>query len=108
MLTATSDVCLPLTYDDFLLQPNAVLHAEALYVHGLDNINAMLSWKDSTKFLKLAGDGLEARNDEMTFESARSTMSVTGGKWFYEVTVLTGGIMQIGWATRDCEYLSEV
>ena len=75
---------------------------------GTSEVRAMLSWRDMTKFLKLSSDGLEARNDEMTFESVRSTMSVTQGKWYYEVTVLTSGIMQIGWATRDCEYLSEV
>jgi hypothetical protein len=53
-------------------------------------------------------DGLEARNDEMTFESVRSTMFVTSGKWYYEALLLTAGIMQIGWATQQCEYMSEV
>ena len=27
--------------------------------------------------------------------------------WFYECTVFTGGIMQIGWATERCSYKSD-
>ncbi len=29
-----------------------------------------------------------------------------GGAWFYEVEVLTAGIMQIGWATKDSKFLN--
>ena len=30
------------------------------------------------------------------------------GTWFYEVTLLTSGVMQIGWATRESKFLSHV
>ena len=29
---------------------------------------------------------------------------MTQGCWYYEVQLVTGGIMQIGWATRDSKY----
>lgn len=28
--------------------------------------------------------------------------------WYYEVTVVTSGVMQIGWATRDSKFLNHV
>jgi len=31
-----------------------------------------------------------------------------GGRWYYEVTLRTGGIMQIGWATKDSVFKPEV
>lgn len=30
------------------------------------------------------------------------------GVWYYEVTVVTSGVMQIGWATRDSKFLNHV
>ena len=54
---------------------------------------------------RLAPDGLEARNDALSFESVRATCSTKGaGVYYYECTVFTGGIMQIGWATEQCMY----
>lgn len=38
---------------------------------------------------------LQIRNDNSTFESIRATMGVSSGKWFYEVILLTNGIMQV-------------
>ena len=29
------------------------------------------------------------------------------GKWLYEVTLGTGGIMQLGWATHACQFSNE-
>lgn len=64
--------------------------------------------RSSSQFLKLSPDGLEIRNDALSFESVRATCCAQGGgQWYYEVTVFTGGIMQLGWATEECTYQSE-
>eukprot|EP00051_Salpingoeca_urceolata_P013378 m.167872 g.167872 ORF g.167872 m.167872 type:complete len:699 (-) comp17777_c4_seq2:1061-3157(-) len=74
----------------------------------LSSVNVMLDYKDATQHLKLAPDGLEARNDALSFESVRATCRAQdSGLWFYEVTVFTGGVMQVGWATERCAYKSE-
>eukprot|EP00160_Parvularia_atlantis_P022067 Unigene9819_Nuclearia_a/m.29986 Unigene9819_Nuclearia_a/g.29986 ORF Unigene9819_Nuclearia_a/g.29986 Unigene9819_Nuclearia_a/m.29986 type:complete len:268 (+) Unigene9819_Nuclearia_a:773-1576(+) len=73
----------------------------------LANVNVMLNHNDKTAFLKLSRNGLEARNDSTTFESVRATAAVTTGAWFYEVTVNTSGVLQIGWASRHCQFDSE-
>jgi hypothetical protein len=71
-------------------------------------VNVMLDVKDATKHLKLAPGGLEARNDALSFESVRATCCAqASGVWYYEVTLFTSGIMQIGWATDRCTYKSE-
>lgn len=36
------------------------------------------------------------------------TFCVDAGVWYYEVTVVTSGVMQIGWATRDSKFLNRV
>ena len=50
----------------------------------------------------------KARNDTLTFESVRSTVQVDQGTWFYEVTILTNGIMQIGFATKSASFMNDV
>ena len=40
-------------------------------------VNVMLDIQDATRDLKLAPDGLEARNDAMSFESVRATCSTS-------------------------------
>eukprot|EP00048_Salpingoeca_helianthica_P006827 m.103178 g.103178 ORF g.103178 m.103178 type:complete len:550 (-) comp14142_c1_seq1:82-1731(-) len=80
----------------------------AYAVHRIDltAVNVMLDPRDATKGLKLAPDGLDVRNDSAHFESVRATCAAeAGSRWYYEATLLTSGIMQIGWATADCEYL---
>ncbi|KAF9409620.1 RING finger and SPRY domain-containing protein 1, partial [Podila epigama] len=71
------------------------------------NINVMLNTLDATRHWKVSEDGLTIRNDGSTFESIRATKSVTCGKWFYEVTLVTAGIMQLGWATSHCQFSPE-
>ncbi|KAG0027936.1 RING finger and SPRY domain-containing protein 1, partial [Podila clonocystis] len=71
------------------------------------NINVMLNTLDATRHWKVSEDGLSIRNDGSTFESIRATKSVTCGKWFYEVTLVTAGIMQLGWATAHCQFSPE-
>ena len=35
-------------------------------------------------------------------------MLLCSGVWYYEVTLLTAGVMQIGWATKDSKFLNHV
>ncbi|KAI7818651.1 hypothetical protein BC939DRAFT_462388 [Gamsiella multidivaricata] len=70
-------------------------------------INVMLNTLDATMHWKISGDGLSIRNDGSTFESIRATKSISQGKWFYEVTLVTAGIMQLGWATVHCQFSPE-
>lgn len=50
----------------------------------------------------------QARCDASSFESVRCTFCVDSGVWYYEVTVVTSGVMQIGWATKDSKFLNHV
>ncbi|KAK7804491.1 hypothetical protein U0070_022109 [Myodes glareolus] len=72
----------------------------------LNNIRAMLNSNDVSEYLKISPHGLEARCDASSFESVRCTFCVDTGVWYYEVTVITSGVMQIGWATRDSKFLN--
>lgn len=72
----------------------------------LTNINVMLNSKDVSEYLKISPDGLEARCDASSFESVRCTFQVDSGIWYYEVTLLTDGVMQIGWATKSSSFLN--
>ncbi|KAM9607181.1 RING finger and SPRY domain-containing protein 1 isoform 1-T1 [Trichechus inunguis] len=72
----------------------------------LNNIRAMLNSNDVSEYLKISPHGLEARCDASSFESVRCTFCVDAGVWYYEVTVITSGVMQIGWATRDSKFLN--
>jgi RING finger and SPRY domain-containing protein 1 len=50
----------------------------------------------------------KARNDTLSFESVRSTFQVDEGIWYYEVTLITNGIMQIGFANKSATFLNHV
>ncbi|KAL0280240.1 UNVERIFIED_CONTAM: hypothetical protein PYX00_001592 [Menopon gallinae] len=69
-------------------------------------INVMLNVKDVSEYLKISPDGLEARCDAYSFESVRCTFQVDSGVWYYEVVIITSGVMQIGWATKDSTFLN--
>jgi len=78
----------------------AVLIEDRKYTYeisNLDHINVMLNTKDVSEYLKISGDGLEARCDSYSFESVRSTFSVQSGAWYFECLIITSGVMQIGW-----------
>lgn len=66
-----------------------------------------LNPKDCTSHCKLSENCLEIRNDTFYLESARATASVNSGVWYYEVLLLTNGVMQIGWGTKKCVFLQE-
>ncbi|KFB46398.1 hypothetical protein ZHAS_00014394 [Anopheles sinensis] len=75
-------------------------------VADLSNVNVMLNTRDVSEYLKISADGLEARCDAYSFESVRCTYQVNAGCWYYEVQIITPGVMQIGWATKDSNFLS--
>ncbi|EAT45384.2 AAEL003343-PA [Aedes aegypti] len=75
-------------------------------VADVDNVNVMLNTRDVSEYLKISPDGLEARCDAYSFESVRCTFQVNTGCWYYEVLIITPGVMQIGWATKDSNFLS--
>lgn len=72
----------------------------------MSNINAMLNTKDVSEYLKISPDGLEARCDAYSFESVRCTFPASEGVWYYEVLLLTPGVMQIGWALKHSKFLN--
>ncbi|XP_078364575.1 RING finger and SPRY domain-containing protein 1-like [Oculina patagonica] len=72
----------------------------------VSKINVMLNNNDVSDYLKISPTGLEARCDASSFESVRCTFCVSSGLWYYEVTLLTAGVMQIGWATKDSKFLN--
>ncbi|XP_046606645.1 RING finger and SPRY domain-containing protein 1-like [Neodiprion virginianus] len=69
-------------------------------------INVMLNTKDVSEYLKISPNGLEARCDAYSFESVRCTHQVHSGIWYYETLIITPGVMQIGWATKDSTFLN--
>jgi len=71
-----------------------------------DHINIMLNSNDVSEYLKIGPNGLEARCDASSFESVRCTFSVNSGCWYYEVLIITSGVMQIGWATKQSKFLN--
>lgn len=68
--------------------------------------NVILNCGDSSEYLKIAANGLEARCDASSFESVRSTLQVESGVWYYEVVIITPGVMQIGFATKHSKFLN--
>ncbi|XP_052816971.1 RING finger and SPRY domain-containing protein 1-like [Mya arenaria] len=72
----------------------------------LSTTNVMLNSNDVSEYLKIAPNGLDARCDASSFESVRTTFQVDSGVWYYEVTIVTAGVMQIGWATKDSSFLN--
>lgn len=72
----------------------------------MSGINVMLNTKDVSEYLKISPNGLEARCDAYSFESVRCTFQVDSGIWYYETLVITTGVMQIGWATKNSTFLN--
>ncbi|XP_066603456.1 RING finger and SPRY domain-containing protein 1-like [Prorops nasuta] len=88
---------------------NLFLMDDRKYSHDvvdMTGINVMLNTKDVSEYLKISPNGLEARCDAYSFESVRCTFSVDSGIWYYETLIITTGVMQIGWATKDSTFLN--
>ena len=96
--------------------PKVVFHAVAALTR-LASPSAMLrielpraeiDVERSTARLMSSCDRLTARNDSWGFESARSTVPAHGsGVWYYEVVILSKGIVQVGWAKEACRFEPE-
>ena len=41
------------------------------------------------------------------FRTIIVSLQILQGKWMYEVTLGTAGIMQLGWATAGCQFSNE-
>ncbi|KAJ3123503.1 hypothetical protein HK100_011586, partial [Physocladia obscura] len=64
-----------------------------------------LDMETFTPYLYWSKDLMEIRNDSWTFESVRANTFVRGsGKYVYEVVLNTDGIIQLGWASKSCEF----
>ncbi|KAI9593508.1 hypothetical protein BDF19DRAFT_424410 [Syncephalis fuscata] len=48
---------------------------------------------------KISPDWLEIRNDHTAFATIWTNCPILLGTWYYEVTLITSGIMQIGWTS---------
>ncbi|KAJ0183752.1 hypothetical protein K1T71_000175 [Dendrolimus kikuchii] len=72
----------------------------------MSNINVILNSQDVSEYLKISCNGLEARCDSYSFESVRCTFQVDDGCWYYECVIVTPGVMQIGWATKNSHFLN--
>ncbi|CAG8496149.1 10015_t:CDS:10 [Paraglomus brasilianum] len=63
----------------------------------------------STRHFRLSGDRITCRNDSWTFETIRANRGVTKrGRYAYEVRLRTGGLVQIGWTTRQAQFEPEI
>ena len=49
-----------------------------------------------------------AKSKVGSFHSIQWNIPLYSGKWYYEVTIHSGGLLQIGWATNLCEFRPEV
>ncbi|CAH2035287.1 unnamed protein product, partial [Iphiclides podalirius] len=72
----------------------------------MSDINVILNCQDVSEYLKICSSGLEARCDSYSFESVRATHRVDQGCWYYEASIITPGVMQIGWATKNSHFLN--
>ncbi|CAH0716467.1 unnamed protein product, partial [Brenthis ino] len=73
----------------------------------MTGINALLNSHDVSEYLQISCNGLEARCDSYSFESVRCTFQVDEGCWYYESIIVTPGVMQIGWATKNSHFLND-
>ncbi|XP_078607488.1 RING finger and SPRY domain-containing protein 1-like [Branchiostoma floridae x Branchiostoma japonicum] len=95
--------CAQWCLDNLFLKDGRTLTYESADLKG---INVLLNSNDTSEYLKISPHGLEARSDASSFESVRCTFCVDAGIWYYEVLVVTAGVMQIGWATKDSKFLN--
>ncbi|KAJ9067997.1 hypothetical protein DSO57_1033214 [Entomophthora muscae] len=69
-----------------------------------ETVNCTINWQMSSSFWKFSEDLTEVRNDRIGFASAKGTTCITDGQWYYEVELVTGGIMQLGWSTKNAHF----
>eukprot|EP00039_Didymoeca_costata_P002295 m.59139 g.59139 ORF g.59139 m.59139 type:complete len:866 (-) comp11222_c0_seq6:86-2683(-) len=62
----------------------------------------------STANVLLSPDRFMARNEMWTFESCVANVSThSHGLYYYEVIIMSKGVIQVGWATEDCKLVPE-
>ena len=61
----------------------------------------------STGEMAVLHGAVEVRNDSWKFESIRTGRGVRGGRWYFEVQLLTPGIVQVGWASARSVFDAE-
>ncbi|XP_013184944.1 RING finger and SPRY domain-containing protein 1 [Amyelois transitella] len=95
--------CAKWALDNLFIIEDRKLSYELVDMTGL---NVILNSQDVSEYLKLSCNGLEARCDSNSFESVRCTFQVDQGCWYYECFIITPGVMQIGWATKNSHFLN--
>ncbi|CAH2985308.1 unnamed protein product [Chilo suppressalis] len=95
--------CAKWTLDNLFIVEGRKLSYEVVDMSG---INVILNTRDASEYLKISATGLEARCDSYSFESVRCTFQVDDGCWYYESLIITPGVMQIGWATKNSHFLN--
>ncbi|CAF1515810.1 unnamed protein product [Adineta steineri] len=83
-------------YVQWLLDNVFILDYHRLSYEIIDHryTNVMLNDKDVT------------RSNTVSFESVRCTFNVNSDVWYYKVFIVTDGIMQIGWATKQSKFMN--
>lgn len=61
---------------------------------------------DSKGAVKISKDGAEVDNQGNNFENVRADVRVRGGKWYYEVKLLSYGQMRFGWCNDKCNIVT--
>ncbi|CAO3607562.1 unnamed protein product [Mucor hiemalis] len=86
---------------------NIFNHSKSLFTPRVTTPGVQLNREDCTSHCKLSSNCLDMRNDTFFLESARGNTCVETGVWYYEVLLLTDGVIQIGWGTSKCLFLPE-
>ncbi len=64
-----------------------------------------LNASHGTSGIVLSADQLSCRNESWTFESIRGTKGVSQtGKYAFSVIIESVGVIQVGWATKSCNF----
>jgi hypothetical protein len=88
-------------YSQALLENISIVSVERQVVDNLINHNHVA---ESTYNMTVIDGCIQARNGAQTFETLRSCYGVRApGCYAYAITLQTGGLLQIGWATQDCQ-----
>lgn len=74
----------------------------------LNHVNFSAFFLSSNKLIFSIFARMQARCDAYSFESVRCTFQINHGVWYYEATILSSGVMQIGWATMDSLFRNHV
>ncbi|KAJ3051946.1 hypothetical protein HK097_007053 [Rhizophlyctis rosea] len=92
-------------YAQYILEATARRALEDAETADAEKHHVRLSPEDKTTNLTLSPEGWEIRNDCWSFESIRCSHGIiNGGKYAYEVILRSAGIIQIGFASKNCAF----